>query len=568
MDKYWHNLTIFLQSDININRYFIVIITGLCNTIKSEVFTERGKVMEETKKRKLSPKTLIGITIGAVILIGGTVAAYIFANLSDKQKYFLAEKESIAFMNEQIEQRYESEFDWLETTREEPTETNYELSAESDIPIIQGGMGVDPAQLINNSTISYTHAADIKNKKISGNLSANIGEMKVDNITFHLNSKQFMVGLPFLEQFISLKGENVGKLLQEIDPATFTGEEKVDFNTLFEEALSEDDKEYIQEEYGKFIYDQLPDEAFKTESETIKVHDKSLETDKITMQLSEEKVKEILSKTIEKLRKDDKMKELFRQFLEEQLMGMAAMPEIKKEIDQTMEDYDTSLEKAKEDIDGFQIPKGLTSTIWVHDDLIAQRDFNIQLGQNKERLTTIEFKGTQLLQEERQQFNLALNVDDAMEGGKVSLSGDLSWKDKKAEDSLKLAFDEQAFTYDGKETLKDGKRDFERTINLQDPYTGDTQLIWNGTSNYEKDQMNEEHSFAFTDPNVDQNLFSLHANVEGKTVDSVDIPSKDKTTEIGTMNKQELMEFFETEVTPKFQGWMVEMLSATGNMEF
>ena len=33
------------------------------------------------------------------------------------------------------------------------------------------------------------------------------------------------------------------------------------------------------------------DDAFKTENESIKVHDESLKTEKITMQLSEEKVK-------------------------------------------------------------------------------------------------------------------------------------------------------------------------------------------------------------------------------------------------------------------------------------
>ena len=78
-------------------------------------------------------------------------------------------------MNDQIEKRYEAELDWFETSKEEPTETKYDLSAESNLPSSDMGMGeMDPVQLINNSTISITHAADMKNKKMSGELKAAI----------------------------------------------------------------------------------------------------------------------------------------------------------------------------------------------------------------------------------------------------------------------------------------------------------------------------------------------------------------------------------------------------------
>ncbi|NBJ68960.1 MULTISPECIES: DUF6583 family protein [Clostridia] len=525
--------------------------------------------MEETKKRKLSPKMLVGIIIGAVLLIGGSVAAYIFSNLSDKQQYFLAEKETMEFMNDQIEKRYEAELDWFETSKEKPTETNYDLSAESNLPSSDMGMGeMDPVQLINNSTISLTHAADMKNKKMSGELKADIGGMQVEDVSFHLTSEQFMLGLPFLDHLLSIKGENVGNLMKQIDPMTFTGEEKIDFGSLFEGAFSEEDIEYIKEEYGTLIYEQLPDEAFKTEKESIKVHDESLKTEKITMQLSEKQVKDIVKKVIGKLQKDDKMKKLIRKYIEDQSMGTSALPEVKNEIDQLMEDLDESLANAKTNVDKLQAPDGLTSTIWVHDDLIAQRDFNLKLGPDKEQLTTFKIKGTQLLTEEKQQFNLDLGLADSVNEGKMNLTGDLSWKDQKADDSIKLTMDDFALTYDGTETLKDGKRDFERTISFQDPYTDSMQVVWSGTSDYKKDQMSGEHSFAFTAPNEDQSLFSLNVAMDGKTIDKVKIPNEDKTKDIGTMNEQELMEYFETEVTPKFEGWIVEMLSATGNMEF
>lgn len=523
--------------------------------------------MEETQtqKKKLSPKALIGIIIAAILLIGGGVAAYIFANVSDKQKYFLAEKNTMEFMTEQIEKRYEPELDWLEQSKEKPVETNYELSAESNMATEDLGMGeMDPSQYINNSTISLKHAADIKNKQMAGKLQADIGGIKVDGVEYYLTAEQFMLGLPFLDELLSVKGKNVGNLLYQLDPTTFTGEENIDFGTFFEGSLSEEDIEYIKKEYGEMIYDQLSDEAFKSEDETIKVHDQSLDTEKITMKLSEKKLKEILKKTVEKLQSDDKLKDLIREQLELQAMGSSALD---SDIDQMMKDFDTSLKKAKDGVDDLHMPDGLTSTIWVHDDIIAQRDFSVKLGPDKDQLVTFSMKGTHLLKEEKQQFNLDFGFEDSNNQGKMNVAGDLSWKDEKAKDSIKLTIEDLALSYDGTESLKDGKRDFERTFSLKDPAGESGSIIWSGSSTYKDDKMNADHSFAFAPALDSQHLFSLHAAVDGKTIDSVKIPKDDKAKDLGAMQAEELMQYFETEVGPKFEGWLVKLLSASGNLE-
>src|SRR5690625_3485476 len=73
--------------------------------------------------------------------------------------------------------------------------------------------------------------------------------------------------------------------------------------------MSEEDKEYFKEEYVKMIYDEIPDDAFETDKEKVTIDGNSVNTDKITMHLSEEKVKGLLSSVVEKMSNDERIKE-------------------------------------------------------------------------------------------------------------------------------------------------------------------------------------------------------------------------------------------------------------------
>src|SRR5690625_6718003 len=86
---------------------------------------ERGKKMDETvndgTEKRGFPKKIIAIIVIAVLVIGGSVAAYVMFNLSDKEKYFLAEKKSFEFMADKVEERFQPELDWLEQSKENQT---------------------------------------------------------------------------------------------------------------------------------------------------------------------------------------------------------------------------------------------------------------------------------------------------------------------------------------------------------------------------------------------------------------------------------------------------------------
>lgn len=528
------------------------------------------ETMNEAEKKQGFPKKLIAIIVVAILVIGGSVAAYVMLNLSDKEKYFLAEKESMDFIVDKVEERYQPELDWLEQAEENPTESAVELSAEYNDPTAIGIGGITPQEIINNATLTFTSQTDMEKKQIASEIKGSFGDMEVDDIHFYLTDEKVMVGLPFLKEILQVKSDDIGNLLHEADPVTFTGEENPDFNTLFEgNVLSEEDEAYLNKEYVEMIYDKLSDSAFKASDETVKVKGDSIDTEKIALHLSEKEVKDILATTFEKMQKDDRLKEIILKQFEMQQFGMSANL-MQDEFDDFTAELDTALEKAQDGLDDFQIPDGLTSTIWTKDKFIVKRDFSVELGPSKDELASLSINGTQSLEDASQTFDYDLGFADEYDEGTMTVTGDLSTNDDKASDSIKLSIEDTEIAYDGKSTLKDGKRDFERVFSIDDAYSGGGKLIWSGKANYEKDQMNAEHDLSIDAPamGITQDMFALHIKNSGKTIKGVEMPKKeDNIKDLGSMNIKELMDYFEADVTPKAQQWIIGLMGA-GAMGF
>nr|WP_306798669.1 DUF6583 family protein [Oceanobacillus saliphilus] len=489
-------------------------------------------------------------------------------NASPKASYFLAEKNTIEYVMEQFENRYEPELSWYEKTQTGKSASTLELSAAYNDPQANVGYGLDPAMFINNSSITIDAQTDMENNQLYAGLTANIGGMEINDIQLYLTEEKLLLGLPFLEEVIQMNDEDLGPLLYEVDPYMFTGDEKLGLETIFESAegvVPEEDIEYLEEEYLQFIYEALPEEAFTSSNDTVDVNGESINSEKITLHLTEQELKDILTTVLDKMEKDERLKEIIKDQMTAQQFGSSVYMD--DEIELLMADFETAISEAKQELATFQIPNGLTSIIWIDDNRVVQRDFVIELGPSTDELVMLSVKGSQLFTDNNQFFNYDLAFSDSYEEGSMNISGDLNWDNNQATDFISLTVDDFAITYDGQETLEDGTRDFNRTFSLREPMSGGGSLIWSGNATYDNDQMNSEHSLSLETPDFSQDMFSLNILTDGRIIDSIETLEPENVKDIGSMSAAEIQEYVEYEVTPSFQQWLFGIM-AGGAMGF
>jgi len=518
------------------------------------------------KQKKGVSKGLIAIIVVILVLAGGTAAAFMMIKSSPKASYFLAEKDTIDFLVEQVNDRYQPELDWYETTQNGKTASTYELTVDYNDPAASTGYGMDPAMIINNSSLTATTQSDMENNQINTEFKANIGGMEINDFQFFVTDEKLMLGLPFLEETVQLKDGDLGKLLHEADPEVFTGEESLQLDTLFESAnrfMPEEDMEYVEEEYLKLIYDELPEDAFTSDQETVEVNGESIDAEKIVLHLTEEQLKDIIRTVLEKMKSDDKFKEIIKEALVAQQLGGA---QIDGELDTFISDFETAITDVLEGLDDFQIPNGLASTLWIDDKKIVQRHFTVEMGPTDASTVELSVKGSQLFTDVKQFFNYDFTMIDSENSDEftMNLSGDLNWEDNQGTDSINLSADGVALSYEASETFEDGTREFDRTFSFEEPTSGKYSLLWSGNGTFEKDQMNGEHHLSVEAPEFTQDMLTISLNTEGQTIDSVDAPSEENVKDIGSMSLTEIQDYLELDVTPSFQQWLFGLMSGSG----
>src|SRR5699024_4452495 len=162
--------------------------------------------------------------------------------------------------------------------------------------------------------------------------------------------------------------------------------------------------------------------------------------------------------------------------------------------------------------DDFHMEDGITSTIWVDDKKVAKRDLNVSVGNGDEAADLI-VEGTNALEDEQQKYDYQLSLVDPLdEQEAVDVTDDWSRKDDEIEDTSESSAAEMTLAYTEERTVKDGDRDFGRTLNFSGPQPGmDGSLIWTGNSAFEGDQMSSENEFTVDSAllgNIDASLFA------------------------------------------------------------
>ncbi|WP_186576068.1 DUF6583 family protein [Aquibacillus kalidii] len=524
---------------------------------------EEGISLEQEQNVKKSSRKTVWIValVAVAIIVVASISASALLKKNPKEEYFSAELKSAQFMTDVVKDRYSDEFAWAEEVKKKPSESTVELSAEFNDPSGFDSTGMQ--SIINSSSITLKNSLDPEKKEMAMELSANVAEMPIEDIKFYLTADKMMASLPFLDKFLQVNESDLGALLYELDPMTFTGEEEYKFETFFNQTvLSEEDKKHFQDTYLKMIYDELPEEAFTSKDEKVEVNGEEVKASKITLKLSEEKLKSIIEKVLTEMEKDEKLKDLIKQQASLDPVSYSA-----GDLTQILEDFETGIADVKKELKDFQIPNGLTSTLWIKDELVVKRDFSIEMGPSESELAKLTVTGTQSLTKEKQSFDYELGFKDDVDEGVVNITGDLSWKDKKADDKITIAVEDMELSYTGTEELKDGTREFDRSFAMKDPASmSNFELSWDGSSTYEKDQMNGEHHFALVGEGISSDIFQLNVNNDAKIVKSLDIDTDSKeVVDLGAMSAEEIQTYMMEEAMPQFQQWMMGFYGSLNN---
>ncbi|MFC4402625.1 hypothetical protein [Gracilibacillus xinjiangensis] len=517
-----------------------------------------GSIQQKESKKKNNKIIPIVVAV-AVILIAGIITVTALQNTSGKEDYFLAEKNTVEQLESAFKERYEDELLWLEHSEENAIESTLEITGQVNAPEL-ASMGYD--QIINNANITIESAIDKKEKVSSANISAGFSGIELSGIEGYINGNELYVGLPFLNDIIQLNGEDLGRILHEIDPSSFTGEEKIDFTDFFtNSSLVTEDVEYLKEEYVDYLYKEIPEDAFESESEKVSINSNDVTTEKITFHLSEEELRTILQNLFNKMAEDERLREIIID--QATYMNFASVELAETELATFEEDFVSELELAADRIQDVAFPDGFTSVIWVNDGIIVKRDLSLT-AENVDNTTTggIRIEGTNAVTDNEQQIDYTVTVTEDDTEESINFSADLSHQDGETNDIITLSMDDVNIVIEANQSgLEDGGKSFERMLSFEEAGANNIALHWLGETNYEEDQMTADHTFFVEDGmTINQDTISIFVKETGSTIDKVEVPSPDQVKNLSEMSGDEIIEYFETDVMSQLEGWMMNLM--------
>ena len=518
--------------------------------------------MQEQEGKKKSKGLMIGLIVAALVLVGGSVSAFFIFSKSPKIQYLMAESESVKLMGDLFEDRYKNEMNWMETQNKKPVESQFDISAEWNDPYVDIYME-DVQSIVNSSALSVKNVYDPIKKENEIELGGKVGSTELTIGNLILTPEKLFLSLPFSEDIIRFDDKDFGKLMREIDE-DYDGQEELGLSKIFESVFSTNEElnTYIQEEYLEYFIEELPEEAFTSEKEKIEVFDKKIDAKKLSMKLSEKEVKALMTEFFEKFRDDEKLMGILKEsMLDQAALASSLGEDMSSEVDNVFDDMEGDLNEVIEEIDTWRFSDGIESTIWHHSNKVVKRDFAMSAGENEEE-TSFEISGTQLLEKTNQKWAYTVIVNDSYydEENSLEFTGDLTWKDNKAKDSIKISVDDFEVFYEGEEKLNGKKRTFSREVGYSDGYST-PKLIWVGNATHEKDSIKASHEFTISGEGMEENMYNLIVNQEGKVVKKVDMPGEsNKIVNIGDMKVDEIQEYVETDLAAQFQEWIDKLM--------
>lgn len=504
--------------------------------------------------------TILGVSVGviAVLAVGAYILFQTMVN-NPKNNYLMAELDDVEGTFELFEERFESELDWYEYAEENAIESTLGITAETNDPSFQE-MGID--QMINNSNIDLTIGQDMANEVSTMGLNADIAGLSISDVNAYITGEKAGLTLPFIEEYMVVNEADAATFLNTLDPATFTGQEEIDYSMFFEtSALTETQREYFIDEYSTFIRENLPDDAFESGSEEITVGDNTVNADKLTMTLTEEQIHTFLKDLFNKMAEDEELANI----IETQMMAANLGNPEAPSAENAATEFNNSLKEAAENIEDVGFPEGLTSVVWTDgDDNIIQRDFDTSITVDGST-GQVAVDGVTEITEDSTVFNYDMAFSDETMESVIGYTADLNETESGYEDVITLRADsEDLFVINSVKTDEEDSEVWNVDINFNEQLTGSPlTLFMESSSVYNEDQATGDMTlYADDGVSVTRDTFVLNLTSDSQTVSEIEVPGGDNEKNIGQMSMEELDAYFNDEVSPQFEEWMNENFGA------
>lgn len=507
---------------------------------------------EQIHQKSGKGKWVVLSTIVVLVIVG--ILIFSLWPKSDKQLYFQAEKNTYESLADEVKSRFTEELEWQEITREKPIERSVELSGEYQDPDVYGDLfGIE--QIINNTNLTMNTQMDIEEEKLYSDLEVDLAGIPFEDFYVYVADESLFISLPFLEDVLQIKGKDMGKFLHGIAPETFDPDQEIDLSIMFEpeeSLISEEDRQYLIDHYGKFLYEQFPEDVFSSEKEKIDIDGETKKVQKVEFHLSEDELKSYIIKILEEMNDDDRLKEILEQYFEQSYPSS-------NEIQTVVEEFFTNLNEVKSEVEKADFPEGLTSTVWIEDDLVVKRHIQFETKNSLDQRIAYEIEGTHKLHGDDQRISYDLTAEQGNDDITLSFLAELSKDGDDIKDHVTLSLDGLEFSYESDETVKDQEKDFSRSFSLSDDDNMmNASLFWEGNATYEEDRMSSNNEFYVNLPDlgIDENTLNIQVGVEGELIKEVETVDDDQTVDIGEMSEEDLEEYFENDVAEQFYNWI------------
>ncbi len=350
--------------------------------------TEMSQAITPTKtsaKMKFSLKVGI-ISIVALLAIASSTLAYVvIVKKTPKELFILSELNSYNQTINGIKERYVDDLEFQKKAINSPTKTNIELSGDLSVNGRMTPSNTDEVDVIKNivknSKITISSSSNPL-QQINQNLVSLVfkGSTMVDAELFQSKDRVGLKVPVLYDKYLYLQPSQFGNMARKLDPY-YEGPEQIDLNQFSGKNLSNKQKEWkkIGLKYGKFIISNLSEEYFKIEKGiSYSSPDGETKLRKLSLRMSNDQVKNLLSKLIDELIRDSE----FQNILSTDIVEIAKLStnyvdEQYSDPLQIIEEIKDSLTEMKVNINDLKFINGLDIVLYINNkNIIVDRQIN------------------------------------------------------------------------------------------------------------------------------------------------------------------------------------------------